>query len=248
MADGLAEGGSDALQLRRRLSMICAITARAATRGRPYACSRAPHLKFPVVHVGGSAGKGSTASIVASILRAAGLRTGLYTSPHLQTFIERMNVDGVLIAPERFAEIVLGLDPLVRQMHLEVLDGVGFGRPSLVEVAFATGMKHFADERCDAAVVEVGLGGRTDYTNVFDEKPVTVLTNVDYEHRERLGWSLESIAREKVAIIRGGETVVTGATRREVAPIIEAACSERGDARLWRLGGEVRARMRCADA
>jgi dihydrofolate synthase/folylpolyglutamate synthase len=206
-----------------------------------------PHLKFPVVHVGGSAGKGSTATIVASILRVAGLRTGLYTSPHLQTFIERMNVDGVLIAPQRFAEIVLGLEPLVRQMHLEVLDGVGFGRPALVEAAFATGMKQFADERCDAAVVEVGLGGRTDYTNVFDEKPVTVLTNVDYEHRERLGWSLESIAREKAAIIRGGETVVTGATRREVAPIIEAACRERG-ATLWRLGRELRARVRCADA
>src|SRR5207245_9163608 len=103
----------------------------------------------------------------------------------------------------------------------------GFGRPALVEVAFASGMKHFADERCDAAVVEVGLGGRTDYTNVFDEKPVTVLTNVDYEHRERLGWSLESIAREKAAIIRSG-TVVTGAPRREVAPSIEAGCGARG--------------------
>ena len=110
-----------------------------------------PHLKFPIVHVGGSAGKGSTATVVAAILRAAGLRTGMYTSPHLQTFIERMNVDGVLMAPERFAEVVLGLDPMVRQMHMDVLDGVGFGRPALVEVAFATGMKHFADERCDAA-------------------------------------------------------------------------------------------------
>jgi dihydrofolate synthase / folylpolyglutamate synthase len=206
-----------------------------------------PHLQFPVVHVGGSAGKGSTATIVASILQAAGVRTGLYTSPHLQTFIERISVDGVLSPPESFAETVLGLDPLIRQMHLDVLDGIGFGRPALVEVAFATGMKHFADERSDAAVVEVGLGGRTDYTNVFDEKPVTVLTNVDYEHRERLGWSLESIAREKAAIIRGGETVVTGATRREVSPIIDACCRELG-ASAWHLGREVRSRLRCADA
>jgi dihydrofolate synthase/folylpolyglutamate synthase len=205
-----------------------------------------PHLRMPVVHVGGSAGKGSTATMVASILQAAGLRTGLYTSPHLQTFIERVRVGDELIAPDRFAEIVLGLDPLVRQMHLDVLDGDGYGRPSLVEVAFAAGMKHLADERCDAAVVEVGLGGRTDYTNVFDAKPVTVLTNMDYEHRERLGWSIPSIAREKAAIIAGGETVVTAATRAEALRAIERRCAETGAA-LWRYGRDVRARIRCAD-
>ncbi len=206
-----------------------------------------PHLRMPVVHVGGSAGKGSTSTITASILQAAGLRTALYTSPHLQTFIERIRVDDRLIAPDTFAGIVLGLDPLVRRMHLEVLDGVGFGRPALVEVAFAAGMKHFADERCDAAVIEVGLGGRTDCTNVFESKPVTVLTNIDYEHRERLGWTLPAIAREKVALIRGGETVITGARRPEVLPIIAARCEERGAA-LWRIGREIRARVRCADA
>ena len=206
-----------------------------------------PHLRYPVVHVGGSAGKGSTSTITASVLRAAGFHTGLYTSPHLQTFIERIKVDERLIAPDDFADIVLGLDPLVRKMHLDVLDGVGFGRPALVEVAFATGMQHFADEGCDAAVIEVGLGGRTDCTNVFEAKPVTVLTNVDYEHRERLGWSLASIAREKSALIRGGETVVTGVRRPEVVPIVEARCRERGST-LWRLVREVRATVRCADA
>ncbi len=205
-----------------------------------------PHLRFPAIHVAGSAGKGSTSAIIASILRAAGLRTGLYTSPHLQTFIERIDVDGTLIAPGDFAETVLGLDPLVRQMHLEVIDGVGFGRPSLVEVAFAAGMQHFARESVAAAVVEAGLGGRTDYSNVFDEKPVTVITNVDYEHRERLGWSLTSIAREKAAIIRGCETVVTGVSGDPLA-IIEARCAEAG-APLWRLGHEIKARVAAADA
>jgi dihydrofolate synthase/folylpolyglutamate synthase len=201
-----------------------------------------PHRRFPVVHIAGSAGKGSTAAIVASILRAAGLRTGLYTSPHLQTFTERIDIDGVLISPDAFAGSVLGLDPLVRQMHAEVIDGIGYGRPSLVEVAFAAGMQQFAAERCDAVVVEAGLGGRTDYSNVFDEKPVTVITNVDYEHRERLGWSLTSIAREKAALIRGHETVVTGATRREPLTVIEARCAEAG-ATLWRSGHEVRAKI-----
>jgi len=205
-----------------------------------------PHLSMPVIHVGGSAGKGSTSTIAAAILRAAGLRTGLYTSPHLQTFIERIRVDDRLISPGAFAEIVLGLEPLVRKMHLDVIDGAGFGRPSLVEVAFAAGMKHFADQRVDAAVVEVGLGGRTDCTNVFEATPsVTVLTNVDYEHRERLGWTLASIAREKSQIIHGG-TVVTGVRRREALPIVEARVRER-DARLWRLDREIRLRVTHGD-
>ena len=204
-----------------------------------------PHAAVPVVHVGGSAGKGSTSTMIASILQAAGLRTGLYTSPHLQTFIERAAVDRRLIAPEEFAETVLGLDPLVRKMHLDVLDGAGYGRPSLVEVAFAAGMRHFAGERCDAAVVEVGLGGRTDCTNVFDKKPVTVLTNIEFEHRERLGWTLASIAREKAAIITGCEVVIAGALRREALPVIEARCAETG-ATLWRLGREIRVTRRSA--
>ncbi|MEX2245334.1 MAG: cyanophycin synthetase [Dehalococcoidia bacterium] len=204
-----------------------------------------PHRHFPVVHVGGSAGKGSTSAIAASVLQAAGLRTGLYSKPHLQTFIERASVDGTLIAPHRFAELVLGLEPLVRQMHLEVLDGVGFGRPALVEAAFAVAMRHFADEACDAAVVEVGLGGRTDYTHVLDQKAATVLTNVDFEHRERLGWSIPSIAREKAAIIAGGETVVTAATRREALDVIQERCRDAGSP-LWRLGRELRLKLRCA--
>ena len=129
-----------------------------------------PHLAMPVVHVGGSAGKGSTSTMIAAILQAAGLRTGLYTSPHLQTFIERAAVDRALIAPDEFAETVLGLEPLVGRC-ISRSRWRRIRRPSLVEAAFATGMRHFASERCDAAVVEVGLGGRTDCTNVFDGSP-----------------------------------------------------------------------------
>jgi dihydrofolate synthase/folylpolyglutamate synthase len=201
-----------------------------------------------VIHVGGSAGKGSTATMIASILRAAGLRTGLYTSPHLQTFIERIDIDGQLIAPDKFADLVLGLDPLIRKMHIEVLDGVGFGRPSLVEVAFAVGMKHFADEKCDVAVIEVGLGGRTDCTNVFDDPIplVTVLTNVEMEHVERLGPKIADIAREKSAIIKGG-TVITGTRRREPLEVIEGRCCETG-AISWSLGREIRTVMIRRDA
>jgi dihydrofolate synthase/folylpolyglutamate synthase len=206
-----------------------------------------PHLAVPVIHVGGSAGKGSTATMIASILRAAGLRTGLYTSPHLQTFIERIDVNGELIAPDKFADLVLGLEPLVRKVHIDVLDGVGFGRPSLVEVAFAVGMKHFADERCDVAVIEVGLGGRTDCTNVFDDPIplVTVLTNVEMEHVERLGPTIADIAGEKSAIIKGG-VVITGAQRQEALDVIERQCSQTG-AKLWRLGPQIVANVVCRD-
>ncbi|HLB23006.1 MAG TPA: cyanophycin synthetase [Dehalococcoidia bacterium] len=204
-----------------------------------------PHLRFPVVHVGGSAGKGSTTAITAAILRAAGLRTGTYTSPHLQTFIERYDVDGTLIEPGRFADLILGLDPLVRQMHLEVLDGVGYGRPALVEAAFAAGMKHFADEGCAAAVVEVGLGGRTDCTNVFDDKPVIVITNIEFEHTERLGATRASIAREKAALIRGREVFITAERHPDALAVLESRCAETG-ATPWRLGGEIRVRRRDA--
>lgn len=206
-----------------------------------------PHLAFPVVHVGGSAGKGSTSAITAAILRAAGRRTGLYTSPHLQTFIERYDVDGRLIAPARFADLVLGLDPLVRQMHIDVLDGLSAGRPSLVEVAFAAGMRHFADEACDVAVVEVGLGGRTDCTNVFETKPATVITNIELEHTERLGKTRVAIAGEKAAIIRGPGIVVTGERHPEPLAVIEKRCEGVG-ASLWRLGTEIRTRTISRDA
>ncbi len=205
-----------------------------------------PHMAMPVVQIGGSAGKGSTTAMTASILRAAGRRTGMYTSPHLQTFIERIDVDGTLIAPSEFADTVLGLDPLVRKMHLEVLDGVGYGRPALVEVAFATGMRHFARERCDATAIEVGLGGRTDCTNVFDEKPVTVITNIEREHTDRLGATYASIAREKSALIRGREIVMTAARHGEAIDVITARCDATG-AMLWRLGREVRLRIASSD-
>lgn len=228
-----------------------------------------PHRAMPVVHVGGSAGKGSTATMIAAMLRASGRRAALYTSPHLQTFIERISIDDLLIDPARFADLVLGLDPVVRKMHIDVLDGVGYGRPSLVEAAFAVAMKHFADQRVDAAVIEVGLGGRTDCTNIFDAPAVTVITNVELEHRERLGGTIGAIAREKAGIIRptegrrgergeqgkrreeeggrGASVVITGARRREALAVIEERCTSAGR-ELWRLGREIRCGVVSSDA
>ena len=188
------------------------------------------------------------APIAASVLQAAGFRTGLYTSPHLQTFIERIAVDGRLIAPDAFADIVLGLDPLVRKMHIDVLDGIGFGRPSLVEVAFAAGMKHLADERCDAAVVEVGLGGRTDCTNVFDAAGLSPSSRTSTTSTASgSAPPSASIAATRRRIIKGGERSSRGTTRREALAVIDERCRERG-ATLLRLGREMRVRTTAADA
>jgi dihydrofolate synthase/folylpolyglutamate synthase len=107
-------------------------------------------------------------------------------------------------------------------------------------------MRHFADERCDVAVIEVGLGGRTDCTNVFEQSAVTVLTNVELEHTERLGPTIEAIAREKSDVIKGGR-VITGATRRDALEVIETRCRRRG-ATLWRLGEEINVRLRTVEA
>ncbi|MPZ22185.1 MAG: bifunctional folylpolyglutamate synthase/dihydrofolate synthase [Dehalococcoidia bacterium] len=199
-----------------------------------------PHLRFPVVHVGGTTGKGSTSAMVASVLEAAGYRVGLYTSPFLQTFIERISVNGELIAPDRFASLVEAMKPLVRRMHIDATDGEGWGRPTLLEVVFGVAMQHFAEEGVDVAVIEVGVGGRTDCTNVFGPSAVSVLTNVQLDHTEVLGHTPAAIAREKAAIIKPGGFAVSGA-RGEALKVIAERCRDLA-VDLWRLPGEVRLR------
>jgi dihydrofolate synthase / folylpolyglutamate synthase len=167
-----------------------------------------PQEAFPVIHVGGTAGKGSTAAMAASILSEAGYRTGLYVSPFLQAFIERISVDGLLIAPDQFAAGVKRLKPLVERMQKGPT-----GPPSLLEVLFAVACQYFREERVDVAVIEVGLGGRTDCTNVFEPATVTAITNVGKDHTNVLGRTIARIAREKAAIIKPGTRTVTAATR-----------------------------------
>jgi dihydrofolate synthase / folylpolyglutamate synthase len=180
-----------------------------------------PHERLRIVHVAGSKGKGSTSAFLASILRHAGYRTGLFTSPHLVHVEERIQVDGVSITAE---ELIGLLDEVrhvcTRQPGLE---------PELTffEIATALALLHFVRQGVDMAVLEVGLGGRFDSTNVC--RPlVAVLTSISYDHTQLLGNTLESIAREKAGIIKAGRPTVSGVGNPEARAVIQQTCRERG--------------------
>ncbi len=182
-----------------------------------------PERRFLSLHIGGTNGKGSTAAIVASILQAAGHRVGLYTSPHLVDFRERIQVDGSSIAEE----CVAALTERLRAAAGESLD------PTFFEFTTAMAFQHFADAGIDVAVVEVGLGGRFDATNAL-LPVVSSITNVALDHQEYLGHSIPAIAYEKAGIIKPGVPVVVGRVDEEAATVIARIAEERG-APLYRL-------------
>ncbi len=183
-----------------------------------------PHQAYPAVHIAGSKGKGSTAAMVESILRAAGYRTGLYTSPHLHTCRERIRVGGDLIGPQEFADLVGEIAP-----HAEAVAGITW-----FEVTTALAFLHFARRAVDVAVIEVGLGGRLDATNVITPL-VSVITSLSYEHTAWLGDTLAQIAFEKAGIIKPGVPVVCAPQDPEAMAVIERVCVERA-APLIRVG------------
>ncbi|MDE0205534.1 MAG: Mur ligase family protein [Candidatus Tectomicrobia bacterium] len=182
-----------------------------------------PHRAFPSVHVAGSKGKGSTAAMIEAILAQAGLRTGLFTNPHLVTLRERTQVNRELISREAFAALVAEL-----RDHLQP---VRRGRPrrfrTFFELTTALSFLHFARQAVDAAVVEVGLGGRLDTTNVLTPQ-VAVLTPIGLEHTHILGDTLGAIAGEKAGIIKPGACVVSAAQEPEAAQVFEQRCREQG--------------------
>ncbi len=187
-----------------------------------------PHRRFRSIHVAGTNGKGSTAAMLASVLTTAGYRTGLYTSPHLLEFTERIRIDGEPVSKERVAELT------------QRVRAAGGERPlTFFEFTTAMAFQQFADSGVDLAVAEVGLGGRFDATNLLLPK-VAVITNVELDHQEFLGDRIELIAGEKAGIIKSGTPVVTAATRPEAIEVIERIAREH-NAPLYRLGRDVRA-------
>jgi dihydrofolate synthase / folylpolyglutamate synthase len=190
-----------------------------------------PQDSYPTIHVGGTAGKGSTATMIATIMQSAGYKTGLHVSPHLQNIRERMQVDGKLPSEKRFVELVNSVKECVEKVEADS----GHGRPSYFEALLAMTFENFRMEKVDVAVVEVGMGGRLDGTNVINPKLV-VLTNIGLDHMEFLGNSLESIAMEKVGIFKKGIDVVTGVTQPQVVEIVERRALELGCNvdRLWK--------------
>jgi dihydrofolate synthase/folylpolyglutamate synthase len=183
-----------------------------------------PQELLEVVHIAGTKGKGSTAVMAASILQAAGYRTGTYLSPYVYDVRERIQIDGAMIPREDFARWVTTIKP-----HVDALEATDFGPTTEFELKTAIGFCYFAEQKVDYAVVEVGLGGRLDATNVFNAPLVTGITTIGYDHVELLGPTLADIAREKAGIIKPGIPCVTAVPAGSEADCsISAICRERG--------------------
>lgn len=187
-----------------------------------------PHRPYPCVLVAGTNGKGSISAMLSSILREAGLKVGLYTSPHLIDFRERIRVNGIMISR---ADLALLVEEIRRRAGEE-----------LTFFEFATVLSFMYFDRCkiDFAVLEVGMGGRLDAVNVA-EPEISVISNIALEHREFLGKTLELITREKAGIIRNNGVCLTGARKPAVIGTLEEICRER-NAALYRLGRQIRVR------
>jgi len=189
-----------------------------------------PHRGYPVVHLTGTNGKTSTARMVDALLSEIGLRTGRYTSPHLQRATERINIDNRPVGPERYVALYRDVAPFV-----EIVDAK-LGELSKFEVLTAMGFAAFADAPVEAGVVEVGLGGRWDATNVADGH-VAVVTPIGLDHAEFLGTDLLGIAREKAGIIKPGAVAVLATQDKAVAEVLLERCVE-VDAQVAREGAE----------
>jgi len=174
-----------------------------------------PHKKFRSIHVAGTNGKGSCAHTIAAILQACGYKVGLYTSPHLVDFRERIRINGQPI-PENYVVSFVEQE----RNFFEPLE------PSFFELTTAMAFKYFSETEVDIAVIEVGLGGRLDCTNIIT--PIlSVITNISLDHTQLLGNSLEQIAMEKAGIIKAGVPVVIGEALPETRPVFEAVAAER---------------------
>jgi len=177
-----------------------------------------PQKKLKFVHVAGSNGKGSTCAMLDAILRAAGYRTGLYTSPYIQDFCERMQINGENIPGADLASVT----ERVRGAAEAMAD-----HPSQFELVTAAGMLWFAERRCDIVVLEVGMGGALDSTNVIDCPEAAVITNIGLEHTEYLGNTLEEIAATKAGIIKPGCRAVCYDGAPEVTEVVRRVCEEK---------------------
>ena len=193
-----------------------------------------PHEKLRVVHVAGTKGKGSTAAMAASVLQCAGYRVGQYLSPFVYDVRERVQISGTLIPKDGFARWVTRIEP-----HVAALEETEFGAATEFELKTALGLCWFAEQGVDYAVLEVGLGGRLDATNVIARPLVTVITNIGLDHTELLGDTLALIAGEKAGIVKPGVPCVTGVPiGGEADVVISRVCRER-NAPLWHVGDEV---------
>lgn len=175
-----------------------------------------PHQKFKTVHVAGTNGKGSVSHWIASVLQSAGYKVGLYTSPHLRDYRERIKVNGEMISKEAVSEFVNRFFELKNEQEIS---------PSFFEFSVIMAFDYFASEKVDVAVIEVGLGGRLDSTNIIRPE-VSVITNISLDHTNLLGNTIAKIAGEKAGIIKNEVPVVIGETQKETTPVYQKKSME----------------------
>jgi dihydrofolate synthase/folylpolyglutamate synthase len=180
-----------------------------------------PHLRYPTLHVAGTSGKGSTATMLAAALEASGKRVGLHTKPHLASVTERVRVDGTPIAEDAFGELLEEMMPAMDRVADE------HGRPTYYETLLALAFVAFARAEVDVAVVEAGIGGRLDGTNVLHPR-VSIITNVSLDHTDILGDTTAEIARDKAGIAKRGVPLVSAVRDADARREIEAACAHAG--------------------
>lgn len=173
-----------------------------------------PHLAFKSIHVGGTNGKGSTSHMIAAALQAQGYKTGLYTSPHLVDFRERMRINGEMIPKSRVVEFLEDW----KKRNLSPNEELRDLKPSFFELTMMMAFDWFAKEKIDYAVIEVGMGGRLDSTNIITPL-LSVITNISFDHTQFLGSTLDAIAKEKAGIIKSGVPIVIGEAQEEVREV-----------------------------
>ncbi len=174
-----------------------------------------PHLDMKYIHVAGTNGKGSTSSYIASILKEAGYRVGLFTSPYLERFNERISINGKDIPDERLAEITERI-----KEKIEIMLDEGYEHPTTFEIVTAIAFVYFKEENLDYVVLEVGLGGRADSTNIIKDSLASVITTIDYDHTDVLGDTLDKIAYEKAGIIKENGLVISYPQKEEAYRVI----------------------------
>ncbi len=179
-----------------------------------------PETAFKCVHIAGTSGKGTTTDLVHEMLRAAGKKVGSFTSPSVVAAIEKIKVDDLYISPDDFAGILEELKPLIDRAYATS----PYGGPSSFEILLAMAFVYFKKQKCEYAVLEVGLGGRYDATNIINRPLVTAVTMIDYDHTEILGKTLSKIAYDKAGIIKPGSQFFTAETRPAILKIFKDIC------------------------
>ena len=192
-----------------------------------------PHKNFKAIHITGTNGKGTTTAIIASILQAADYKVGMFISPHLSSFTERITINGERVQPKAVIDIVKEMKPIIDEM----IEDPELRHPTFFEVITAIAFRHFSEQGVDFAVLEVGMGGRLDATNVV-QALVSVITNVSLEHTYVLGKSVLEIAEKKAGIIKKGGVLITATQDDEVYSLLSTICEEVGS-RIFRVGKDI---------